>query len=156
MICRDTFDLAKSIDRPFPPLPGGIWTGLAGSAPGGWDDTLHVCALSAIFFITTKIWFEPLSQVRSTWETYNCKIAHTPHKRNVIWKVICDDVCGVLNSECISRGRVMFMKTSCYASWCVYVNVSVFGLYMLSFLLWFWKINRVGWGQKQRAKVTSC
>lgn len=50
IICRDTFGLAKSIDPPFPLLPGGILTGLTGSAPGVWDDTLHVWALNAIFF----------------------------------------------------------------------------------------------------------
>lgn len=66
-------------------------------------------------------------------------------------KTRCDDVCGVLNSESISRGRVMFMKTSCCISWCVYVKASVFWNLrcMLSFLLWFWKINRVGWRQQQ-------
>lgn len=44
------------IDRPFPPLPAGIVAGLAGSAPGVWDDTLHAWALNAIYiYITTKI-----------------------------------------------------------------------------------------------------
>lgn len=58
------------IDRPFPPLPAGIVAGLAGSAPGVWDDTLHAWALNAIFLniyiYNNENRFEPLSQVHNT------------------------------------------------------------------------------------------
>ena len=86
-----------------------------------------------------------------THEQYIIAKLSTYHvKKTSLLKTRCDDGCGVLNSECVSSGQIIFIKTSCCISQSVYINVSVFlNLYVFISFMVLWKINKVGWRQKQ-------